>query len=205
MNVYVTIELVAIIFLFSVIWFSCPIFTLLICKAFCQLQQITMKPSLTGIRKSDFVELSIGIILTCGLIVQQIGHFLTMAPLLESFPKSAVYINVLFSWIITILFSVFIFILPAVLLLIWMNNFEEYFTHNNLHDHEVLLWVETSIIYYKYSLSQLIYQFSSFTIGFFPWILYFSSFVEAFSNTYIFSSMCHTLTWIKNYWELLRT
>ena len=153
MNVYVTIELVAIIFLFSVIWFSCPIFTLLICKAFCQLQQITMKPSLKGIRKSDFVELSIGIILTCGLIVQQIGHFLTMAPLLESFPKSAIYLNVLFSWIITILFSVFIFILPAVLLLIWMNNYEEYFTHNNLHDNEVLLWVETSINIYKYSLS----------------------------------------------------
>ena len=149
MTVYVPIELLAVVIDFSVYWLSSPVFTLLICNAFCQLQQVTLKPSLKGLRKSDFLQISIGMLLTSGLIAQHIGHFMTVAPLLGSFPKSTLYIHYLIFWLLLIVYSMVIFTLPFGLILVWMNNIEEYFNPKNIHDHEVVIWAETNIDLYK--------------------------------------------------------
>ena len=95
------------------------------------------------------MELSIGLLLTSGVIAEHIGHFMTITPLLESFPKSALFINLLISWLIITVYSVIIFTLPFVLILVWMNNIEEYIDPNNLHENEVILWAEKNIELYR--------------------------------------------------------
>ena len=149
MTVYVPIELLAVVIYYSLCWLLSPIFLLLICNAFCQLQQVTLKPSLKFIRKTDFMELSIGMLLLSGVIAHQIGHFMTITPLLESYPKSTLFINLLISFLLITVYSVIIFTLPFVLILVWMNNIEEYIDPNNLHENEVILWAEKNIELYR--------------------------------------------------------
>ena len=146
-NFYTTLEKVVYFCFFFGVLLSMPIQILLICKPFCELREITMNASLSGMTKQNVIEMTVGETTYLGFFVMFVSHYCMVSPLMTTCDKTTCIVNILLPMLFTV-FLVPMVLFSQILVLCWITEIEKKLRHKDKEE-GIVAWGRSCVILYQ--------------------------------------------------------
>ena len=134
-------------FTIGVLIFS-PFFMLLLFKPFCELRDITLSPTLEGLKRRDKVEMFVGFFLLTGYLAVLFAHYFLVSPGMTTCSPVGCFINIFVCLSISAFYPIPFTFVAQLLLSTWLMNIDHMFCKSHQYENK-LKWSKKCLKMYE--------------------------------------------------------